>query len=174
MSYKFPEGAKCVRSSDGATSTSNEDYLLLVRTLSKNKERMNAVEKAYNLLKMEKLSQADKHKRVISHLHHLLFDAKHEEKMKEKEDVMLWKTVIKLGSPLIHSMANGVIDRLIEVIHSGASETAIETSWNKLVDPATYMRPSAAPAQQLIDEAEKFFQDMKITKDDFKRYLMYV
>lgn len=213
---------------DAATALDKE---LLDRVLASNK--LPEVKVAYDLLTQDELPHADKHKRSISALFHLIEALRdHDPKAKEtpltdlnpaapggptenagsteraidpkeravdskersldskeaancKEgfklstvvgvgagsarDNLVWKAALSAGASTIHSLRSGVVGKLLEDLTSGLDIGKVKANWAHMVDPANYMRPKAPPSQQLVQQAEKLFSELKITSKALER-----
>ena len=62
-----------------------------------------------------------------------------------------------------HAMI-GVLGKLVEDVARGASDLEVVQNWNKLLAPATYQRPQAAPKEGTIDRAEALFQKLGLDR----------
>lgn len=75
----------------------------------------------------------------------------------------LWRAVATEGDGFCH-FNNGVLGTLLEDLDKGKSTDAIVRKHNALVSPEVYRTPTAAPKAAQIDQAEKLFNEMNLTR----------
>ena len=79
-----------------------------------------------------------------------------------QRDANLWLAAAE--HPVWCHAMNGVLGKLVEDVARGASDLEVVQNWNKVLSPATYQRPQAAPKEGTIDRAEALFQKLGLDR----------
>jgi hypothetical protein len=136
-------------------------YDMLNRIVADN-TREN-VDKAYVMLRDGKLSRSSQHLAPIEWLRNLLIELD-----KGNQENKKWIFMNLAFDGCLNTLRSGVLSNLLEWIKNNLQETQIQTNWNNLVNPTTYMRPTTL-SDGNIKAAEKLFEEMKIPKDHLNR-----
>lgn len=118
------------------------------------------IPRALDLVRTGMLARADKvlpnlewlNAQYEMHTLRLIGDAK-------RRDALLWRAVAKAPEGFLHP-ASGMVGVLCDQLAQGVKLDVIKASWAEKMDPSAYQRPTAAPAEQNIDKAEKLLSQL--------------
>ncbi|KAG2003584.1 hypothetical protein CC2G_004176 [Coprinopsis cinerea AmutBmut pab1-1] len=148
-------------------------YEMLSRVLADNS--LENINKAHSLIQ-NKLPYSTSHKPAISWLQKVAIKL-HCLGVLGDRDSLSRRNILhfharEAWTGCLSSLRGGVIGELLGWVSDGLEYEMIERKWSALANPLNYLRPTATPSLRNIEAAEKALQQLGMTREDLRRYLL--
>lgn len=143
-----------------------QDYEMLNRALAEY--RPEVVSQALRILRADALDRSEKTLGAAEWLHDL--HDRIESAPRYVRQNIVWKAVATAPAGFCHVRTN-MIHTLMDDIKEGTlTFEAIAARWSAKMHPLQYQRPTAAPTEQAIDQAEKLVEKLGLARSFERRY----
>lgn len=157
---------KITPTAEQAAATVNAEFGMLERVV---KEYPLALcQQAQALLTSGRLYRPETHLPTIDRL--IAFHQRRERFTNAKaRRNLLWREVA-IGATVLAHARGTVIGQLMDNLTEGKSAQEVMGAWNAAMDPGSYQRSTAAPAEGTVRRAEQLFADLKLAPALPRRY----